>query len=99
MMFDLKAFSILLFIWAVLNLLNGFLLLLMDVLLVSIPNYNLFNAGIRILIGLDSLIMFIYLWINADEIVILFKKTVLNGGDGKDGKLHQSTDSRSRKKS
>ena len=94
MIFDLKAFSILLFVWAVLNLLNGFLLLLMDVLLVSIPNYNLFNASIRIFIGLDSLIMFIYLWINADQIVILFKKTVL--GDETDGKLHQSTDSRSR---
>jgi hypothetical protein len=94
MLFDLKIFSVLLFIWAVLNLLNGFLILLVDVFLIQVPNYNMINASIRIFIGLDTLVMFAYVWINGDKIVILFKKTVL--GDETDGKLHKSTDSRSR---
>lgn len=76
MNFNLKNLAFLIFIWAICNLLNGVLIFTHDTLGGTLgTQYYPIQGMIRLIIGLTSLIIFIYLWHNADNIIIFTKQT------------------------
>jgi hypothetical protein len=75
MTFDLKNLAFLIFIWAVLNIVNGVIITSHDFLGGTLGTlYYPVNGVVRLLIGLDSMILFLYLWYTADDIVIFTRQ-------------------------
>ena len=71
MKFDLKNLAFLIFIWAVLNIVNGVIITTHDFLGGTLGSlYYPVNGAVRLLIGVDSMVLFLYIWICADDIVI-----------------------------